>query len=110
MAKEKLPSLTNWEAVTLTAVGALGEANNVEIFDAVLEVCPDASFPTVYTALVRMTFRGYVAERTGESQPVRGGKARKYFKLTAQGERVLAATHDIFRASLSMWKPARVKG
>src|SRR6185436_4028505 len=43
----------------------------------------------VYTALDRLTQRGFVDTWLADPLPVRGGRARKHFRLTRGGERAL---------------------
>jgi DNA-binding PadR family transcriptional regulator len=99
MAKKKLPLLTTAEVLALTAAVKLVEANNIQIFEAIQAVYPQLNFPTIYTALVRMTWKGYLTARTGDPQPVRGGRARKYYTATAKGKEILAATHEVLAAA-----------
>jgi PadR family transcriptional regulator, regulatory protein PadR len=97
--------LTTSEALTLRANAQAGEATNVEIFELVRGLYPDANFPTIYTALVRMTLKGYLTARTGDPQPTRSGRARKFYKLTARGEEALEATEEILGAMMALRKP-----
>lgn len=90
--------LTTLEALVLSAGAQIGESTNVEIFDAVREVYPEANLPTIYTALVRMTLKGFFIARTGEPHPDRGGRARKLYKVTAAGDEALAATEEVLGA------------
>jgi DNA-binding PadR family transcriptional regulator len=54
----------------------------------------------VYTALERLESRGLVKSNLGEASSVRGGRARRYFQVTAQGVRELRAMR---RALTAMW-------
>lgn len=38
---------------------------------------------SIYVTLERLDRKGYVESRFGDSTPERGGKARRYFKVTA---------------------------
>jgi DNA-binding PadR family transcriptional regulator len=49
----------------------------------------------LYTALAKLSDLGLVAARMGDPLPVRGGRSRRYYRLTAAGSRAL-------RASLAM--------
>ena len=44
----------------------------------------------VYTIMERMLGRGLVTSFTGEATPVRGGRRRKYYRLTSAGGEALA--------------------
>ena len=54
----------------------------------------------VYLALDRLEGRGLVASQLGEATAERGGRAKKYFRLTAQGLRAVRATQ---RAFVALW-------
>jgi PadR family transcriptional regulator PadR len=43
------------------------------------------SFGAVYSTLRRMERKGYVRSRMGDSEPVSGGRARKFFEVTPAG-------------------------
>ena len=49
----------------------------------------DVAIGAVYATLDRLEQKGYVVSRTGEATPERGGKAKRYFDLTAEGEQAL---------------------
>jgi DNA-binding PadR family transcriptional regulator len=48
------------------------------------------SIGAVYATLDRLEQKGYVVTRVSEPRPVPGGRARKFFRLTAAGARSLA--------------------
>lgn len=52
---------------------------------------------TIYVTLLRLERRGLVESWLGEPTPERGGKARRYFRVTPRGRRELADS----RAALS---------
>ena len=47
------------------------------------------SIGAVYATLARLEEKRFVRHRISEPLPVQGGRSRKYFRLTAEGERVL---------------------
>jgi DNA-binding PadR family transcriptional regulator len=47
----------------------------------------------LYTALDRLEAKGCLRSRMGESTDERGGKARRYFTVTAAGLKAIKATH-----------------
>jgi DNA-binding PadR family transcriptional regulator len=47
----------------------------------------------LYTALDRLEAQGCLRSRMGESTDERGGKARRYFTVTAAGLKAIKATH-----------------
>jgi DNA-binding PadR family transcriptional regulator len=47
----------------------------------------------LYTALERLEAKGCLRSRMGDPTPERGGKARRYFTVTAAGMKAIRATH-----------------
>jgi len=47
----------------------------------------------LYTALDRLEAKGCLRSRMGESTEERGGKARRYFTVSAAGLKAIKATH-----------------
>ena len=56
---------------------------------------------SVYSVLERLESRGLITSRLGEATPQRGGRAKRYFALTAAGIRQV---HEMQRALESLWK------
>ena len=54
----------------------------------------------VYLALDRLTAHGLVSSRVGEPTPQRGGRAKKFFRVTPAG---LAAVRRTQRAFTALW-------
>ena len=61
----------------------------------------DVSLGSVYAALDRLEVKGLVTSSLGESTPERGGRAKRYFRVTEQGLRSIHATRRILT---SLWK------
>jgi PadR family transcriptional regulator len=59
----------------------------------------------VYATLARLEEQRLVASRLGDPQPVRGGRARKCYHLTAAGARALAAATGMLRRMMAGWRP-----
>ena len=55
---------------------------------------------SVYATLERLEAKGLVASRLGEATAQRGGRAKRYFKLTAEGVRQVRETQ---RALEALW-------
>ncbi len=55
----------------------------------------DISIGAVYATLDRLESKGYVRSHTGEPTAERGGRAKRYFNMTADGMGALRNTHDI---------------
>ena len=49
----------------------------------------DVALGSVYAALDRLQDRGFVSSTVGEPTPERGGRAKKYFKVTGKGMKVV---------------------
>ena len=56
----------------------------------------------LYTTLDRMETKGYLSSRVGEPTPRRGGRARRYFTITAPGFAALRSSRE---ALMNMWRP-----
>lgn len=59
----------------------------------------DVAIGAVYAALTRLAEKRFVTSWVSDPLPVRGGRARKYWRLTALGER---ATRDAATSIASM--------
>ena len=59
---------------------------------------------SVYAALERLEDRGWVASRVGESTAQRGGRAKRYFRVTAKGVR---RVREAKGALVKMWRGIR---
>ena len=96
-------TLGNFELMVLLAVLRVGEgAYGVPIARELEETSGrDVLLGSVYAALERLESKGLVASRLGESTPERGGRAKKYFKLTAKG---LREVRDTRRALVKLWR------
>ena len=57
----------------------------------------DISIGAVYTTLERLEAKGYVSSFTGEPTAERGGRAKRFFRIEADGERVLSASQEAIR-------------
>lgn len=84
-------SLGAFEQLVLMALIRLpGDAYGVRIVDEIAaRTGREPSVGAVYTTLQRLEMKGYVRSRMGEPTPERGGKAKKYFRITAVGQRAL---------------------
>ncbi|MGH7713739.1 MAG: PadR family transcriptional regulator [Gemmatimonadaceae bacterium] len=57
----------------------------------------DLSIGAVYATLERLEGKGYVSSSLGEPTPERGGRAKRLFRIEADGQRALRATQDAMR-------------
>ena len=83
--KEKF--LGEFEQITLLAVMRLGDGAYGTTVRQVLSdtINRDVTIGALYTTLERMEKKGLLESKMGEATPERGGRAKKYFKLTAKG-------------------------
>lgn len=79
--------LGEFETLVLLAILQLKDnAYGIEILRVLNEDAGrDVSFGAVYSSLRRMQKKGFVESELGESAPVRGGRAKKFFRVTEKG-------------------------
>src|SRR5215467_3198508 len=86
--KEMSRSLTNAELLVMSALLRLdNHAYGVPIVDELERHQRRMSVATAYVVLNRLEADGLVASDVGEATSERGGKARRYFRVTAKGVR-----------------------
>jgi DNA-binding PadR family transcriptional regulator len=61
----------------------------------------DVSVGSVYAALERLEGKGLVASSLGDPTPERGGKAKRFFRITKQG---LRQVHETRRVLSKLWQ------
>jgi len=101
---QKIDSLGQFEQLVLTAILALHEdAYGVTIHAKVEELAqPKAvSLGAVYVTLDRLEDKGLLSSWLSDPTPERGGRAKRCYRLEAQGERVL---RDAALAAKRMWE------
>ena len=65
----------------------------------------DVSPGAIFTALERLESRGLVSSRYGEPTAERGGRSKRFYKLTADGRRALARALRTVRRMLQGLEP-----
>lgn len=81
--------------VLLAVAGNDGEAHGLLVRAAVSEARGrEISVGATYTTLTRLEAKGLLASRTTDPLPVRGGRSRKEYRLTAAAHEALAAERD----------------
>ena len=95
------PAIRELELVVLLAVLRLGdEAYPVSIRDAIEErTARNISRPAVFITLERLERKGFVTSRYGDPTPVRGGRAKRFFRATPSG---IAAAKEALHLMQSM--------
>jgi PadR family transcriptional regulator PadR len=97
-----VPSLAEFELLVLLAVLHCGAAAYSVSVHAELERRSGrpASMGAVYITLDRLEAKGLLTSRLGEPTKERGGRAKRYFSITATG---LAAVREECRVIRRMW-------
>ncbi|MGH9323805.1 MAG: PadR family transcriptional regulator [Vicinamibacteria bacterium] len=100
MAQDNLGQL---EQLVMLAIGRLGDEADGAAIQKMLEdeAGREAAIATIYVTLVRLEGKGYVRSRRGSPTPVRGGKWRRYFRLTPKGVGALKDSHAVLAR---MWR------
>ena len=95
--------LGNFELMVLLAVIRLGNAAyGVPISRAIEESTNrEVLVGSVYAVLERLEEKGLVASKVGEPTPERGGRAKRYFRITEKG---LRQVRDTQGALIKLWR------
>jgi len=102
MPREGLGDIEHFVLVALLRLG--GEAYGVPIMEEIaVRTGRTVSRPAVYIALRRLESKGFLRSRLGEATAERGGRARRYFRITRAGARHL---EDARVAFTRMWADA----
>ena len=88
--------LGEFEEIVMLTVGILyQEAYGVAIIDEIEQrLNRKVSIGALQTVLRRLESKGYLDSEFGEATNVRGGKRKRYFRLTSLGSRVLRETQE----------------
>ena len=57
----------------------------------------DTSLGAIYTVLERLDTEGLVSKRWGDPTPQRGGRRKRFYMITAKGQRALTNTEAAYR-------------
>ena len=95
--------LGEFELMILLAVLQLGEEAYGVPISRELEAHRgrDVSIGSVYAALERLEGKGLVTSSLGDPTPERGGKAKRYFRVTKAG---LRQVHETRRVLTKLWQ------
>ena len=87
--------LGGFEHVVILALMRLGEeAYGVPVRQEIeARTGREVSIGAVYATLDRLEAKGYVKSRLGEPTPERGGRSKRFFRVTAQGRMAVNRTH-----------------
>jgi DNA-binding PadR family transcriptional regulator len=94
--------LTDFELMILLAVLRAGDEAYGVIIAREIETTAKRSvlLGAVYAALERLERNGLIASKLGEPTATRGGRAKRFFRVTPQG---LRAIKDTRRALVALW-------
>ena len=94
--------LGEFEQIVLLAVLRLGEnAYGVTIWEEIEKrTGRPVMIGAVYATLDRLEVKHYISSKVGDPTPARGGRAKRFFKITTQGSTALARSREILA---SMW-------
>src|SRR5215471_8660225 len=95
--------LGNFELLLLLALMRLGDdAYGVTIArELEKQTHREVVVASVYATLERLQERGLVASSVGEPTPERGGRAKRYFRITGAG---IHEARDARQSLMNMWK------
>jgi len=100
MAKEYLGNLELMVLLSLMHVG--DNAYGVPISNEIEQrTGRDVALGSVYAALDRLERKGFVSSALGDPTPERGGRAKRYFRISAKGVREV---RDAQRMLTNMWR------
>ena len=101
-ARDGAERLGEFEQLALLAVMRLGEdAYGARVQEELEAVAGrDASISQIYITLTRLESKGLVSSWMGPPEPVRGGKARRYFRVEPAGA---VALNEGRSRLLAMW-------
>ena len=89
------------QLVMLATLRLGGDAYGTTIQDELQRVGRSVSISTIYVTMERLKRKGLVRSRLGDPTPIRGGKAKRLYELTAMGTRTLRAARDEMRQAWS---------
>ncbi|WP_416865677.1 MAG: PadR family transcriptional regulator [Imperialibacter sp.] len=89
-------NLGEFEEIVMLTIGVLGEeAYGLGIkMEIEKRLERSVSMGALHTGLYRLEEKGYLESRLGEATKVRGGKPKRFFRVTASGQRVLKDAMD----------------
>jgi DNA-binding PadR family transcriptional regulator len=97
-----VPSLGEFEQIVLLAVLRLKDAAyGVSIRREISErTGRDPATGALYTTLDRMEQKGLVKSRMGDPTPERGGRAKRFYRVTLSGSAAIARAQRAYRRML----------
>jgi DNA-binding PadR family transcriptional regulator len=95
-------SLGEFEQVVLLAILRLGDSAYGVTIGAEITACTrrEPAPGALYTTLDRLEDKGLVSSRMGDPTPQRGGRAKRYFSLSANGLAAITRAQQAYRRLL----------
>jgi DNA-binding PadR family transcriptional regulator len=95
-------ALSNFELMVMLAIIRIGDdAYGVSISNEIEEATgSEVLLGSVYDALKRLEEKGLISSTLGETTPERGGRAKRYFRATSKGVRLV---RDTQRSLVQLW-------
>jgi PadR family transcriptional regulator PadR len=95
-------SLGDFEQIVLLAILRAGEDAYGVTIRAEIAACTgrDPAPGALYTTLDRLEEKGLVESRLGDPTPQRGGRAKRFFTVTASGTEAIARTQQAYQRLL----------
>ena len=83
--------LGEFEELVLLVVGILhGDAYGVNVMDEIEnQVSRKVSVSSVHTTLSRLEKKGFIESYAGPALPVRGGRSKRLYRMTMEGQQAL---------------------
>jgi PadR family transcriptional regulator, regulatory protein PadR len=97
------PTLSNFELMVMLAIIRIGDdAYGVSISNEIEQTTGnEVLLGSVYDALGRLEEKGLVSSFMGEATAERGGRAKRHFRTTARGLRVV---RDTQQSLVKLWR------
>ena len=98
-----LPTLSNFELMVMLAIIRIGDgAYGVSITTEIENTTGgEVLLGSVYDAVARLEEKGLIVSSLGEATPERGGRAKRHFRTTSRGLRVVRETQQ---SLVKLWK------
>ena len=97
------PILSNFELMVMLAIVRIGDsAYGVSISKEIEQTTgSEVLLGSVYDALSRLEEKALITSSLGDATPERGGRAKRHFKTTPRGLRIV---RDTQRSLIRLWK------
>ena len=97
------PTLSNFELMVMLAIIRIGDdAYGVSISNEIERTTgSEVLLGSVYDALNRLMEKGLIVSTMGEATPERGGRAKRQFRTTSRGLRLV---RDTQQSLVKLWK------